>query len=105
MLSIDINSGISRCGCPGLDPCIVKARQGCGSWEREPGIDDDDWEPVCLTNRPEVPMPAPAPRTRGRDGWWTEPRRPKRATPPPPASSQPSPAQMRAAFGDFFDYD
>jgi len=48
--------------------CRVPARHGCTQWEREPGIDDDDWDPVAP---PFIPAPAPRWSNLSRDGRWT----------------------------------
>lgn len=82
-------------------------RAGCQSWEREPGIDDDDWDPP---GSPRIgryvlePPPTPHARRPSVDGWWTEACRPVRATPPP----APAPAcvlialQTRDSFDGYF---
>jgi hypothetical protein len=56
----------------------LRAGLGCSQWERKPGIDHDDWDPPGTSRiAPYVPQPSAAPRTRSRgtDGWWTEPQR------------------------------
>ena len=89
MRSITARSGIAVCGLArgGGDMANQsRASLGCDRWEREPGIDDDDWDPPDTSKiAPYVPDSSPAPRarSRGKDGWWTEPARPQRPTPPP----------------------
>lgn len=68
----------------------VHGSKGCDWWEREPGIDDDDWDPPGSPSiSPYVPEPPPVPCAHGRDGWWTEPRWPRRPVPPPQAPRPP----------------
>ena len=89
MRAVDARSGVVRCGLTrggGDMGNQLRGSLGCAEWEREPGIDDDDWDPPGSPRiAPYVPEPTPAPRqrSRGRDGWWTEPRRPRPAPPPP----------------------
>ena len=84
MVAVDARSSIVQCGLSGRSngtPHKTRGGEGCDSWEREPGIDDDDWDPPNTPRiAPYVPEPPPAPRgrNRGTDGWWTEPRRPQR---------------------------
>ena len=74
MESVDPQTSIACCGLPDGPQALVTARDGCLRFEREPGIDDDDWNPKPL---PFMPSPAPRQRNVSRDGWWTEPRRPR----------------------------
>ncbi len=78
MESVDPQTSIARCGLPDGPKCLVTARHGCVRFEREPGIDEDDWDPKPP---PFVPAPTPRPRNVSRDGWWTEPPRPRRPAP------------------------
>ena len=64
----------------------IGGASGCDAWEREPGIDDDDWDPAGVPRiGPYVPEPLPTSRAGGRGsaGWWTEPPRPRRPAEPP----------------------
>ena len=45
MESVDPQTSIACCGLPDGPKCLVTARDGCIRFEREPGIDDDDWNP------------------------------------------------------------
>lgn len=89
MRSIEPRAGIAVCNLAlkaGGMANQLRAGLGCSQWEREPGIDDDDWDPPGTARiAAYVPDPPPAPRarSRGKDGWWTEPPRPARAAPPP----------------------
>jgi hypothetical protein len=76
---------------------MVCGRDGCGRWEREPGI-DDDWNPKPP---PFVPTPAPRALNVSRDGWWTELRRPRSPAPKviPILTPQHDP------FGGLFNWD
>jgi hypothetical protein len=100
METVDPQTHISRCGLPDGPKCLVTARNGCMRFEREPGIDDDDWDPT-----PPLFVPAPEPRARNvsRDGWWTEPRRPRRLA--PMQKVIPILVSARAPFGGMFDWD
>ena len=55
MISVEPRSAIVQCGRPGASStCFSRGGgNGCDAWEREPGIDDDDWDP------PGVPVVAP----------------------------------------------
>jgi hypothetical protein len=109
MISVESRSTIVQCGRDGAGQTICFSRggrQGCDAWEREPGIDDDDWDAVGIPRinpnaRPEQPLAQRA-RSRGTDGWWTEPPRPRR-----PPAPQPIPIQVvtRDPFGGIFDWD
>ena len=48
----------------------TKAADGCGSYQRVPGVDDDGWSPIQIVIAPTKPEPQQAPRARstGRDG-------------------------------------
>ena len=88
MHSIEPRAGIAVCSLAlegGGRANQLRAGLGCSRWEREPGIDDDDWDPpgtpVIGRYVPEPPL-APRARSQGRDGWWTEPPRPRRAVAP-----------------------
>ena len=88
MISVEPRSTVVQCGRAGRDAAICFSRgggNGCDAWEREPGLDDDDWDPPGIPRiAPYVPEPPPAPRSRspGVDGWWTEPRKPRPAPAP-----------------------
>jgi hypothetical protein len=57
MITADAISSIVQCGVSARAPiCHIHGRTGCGQWEREPGIDDDDWNPM-----PPAVVAAPAP--------------------------------------------
>jgi hypothetical protein len=100
MESVDPQTSIACCGLPNGPKALVTARDGCLRFEREPGIDDDDWNP-------EPPLFVPASATRSpsvsRDGWWTEPRRPRR--PPPVQKVVPILVPQRDPFGGLFNWD
>ena len=88
MHSLQVRTGVASCSLArgtGGSGVKVRGRDGCNQWEREPGIDDDDWDPpgtpVIGRYVPEPPL-APRARSQGRDGWWTEPPRPRRAVAP-----------------------
>ncbi len=99
MASVDPQTQIAQCGKSGRPNCMVTARDGCVEWEREPGIDDDDWNPV-----PPPFQPAPALRARNvsRDGWWTEPARPRGAA--PASKVIPTLVPRRDPFGGLFNW-
>lgn len=82
MFSIDARSTNVLCGRSGeLRSFTRGGSKGCDAWEREPGIDDDDWDPAGIPRiAPYVPEALPLPRSRssGTDGWWTEPPQPRR---------------------------
>jgi hypothetical protein len=109
MVSIEPRSTIVTCGrISRASPSSFSrgGAGGCEAWEREPGIDDDDWDPagipVIAPWKPEPPV-APRQRSTGRDGWWTEPRRPRR-----PALVQkvvPVLVPQRDPFGGMFNWD
>lgn len=109
MISVEARSTIVRCGRPSSSPTTTFSRggaNGCDTWEREPGIDDDDWDPHGVPRiGPYVPEPPPAPRarSRGTDGWWTELRRLPRAAPVPPVI--PILVAARDPFGGMFDWN
>ena len=69
MISVEPRTTIVQCGRDRLGPRIF-SRGGngeCDFWEREPGIDDDDWDPAGLPRiAPYVPEPPPAPRAQPR---------------------------------------
>ena len=97
--SIDERTRIATCKPIGW---TVHSRDGCGEFEREPGVDDDAWEPGGSSIAPYKPDPSPAPRQRGVDGWWTEPPRPPRSPAPPPI---PIVLATRDAFGGLFNWN
>ena len=103
MISVDARTTIAHCGREREPTWRTSGSQGCDWWEREPGIDDDDWNPVgSPAIAPYKPDPAPPPRDRGRDGWWTEPKR----SPRPPVPLAPVfvlPA--RDPFGGMFSWN
>ena len=112
MRSIEPRAGISVCNLAlktGGMANQLRAGPGCSQWEREPGIDDDDWDPPGTARiAPYVPeaSPAPRPRSRGRDGWWTEPPRPARPAAPPAAPDSFLIARMtRDPFRGYFLQD
>jgi hypothetical protein len=76
MVSIDATSTIVQCGRSGHISSFSRGgSKGCDASEREPGIDDDDWDPAGLPRiAPYVREPPPVPRSRSRgvDRWWTE---------------------------------
>jgi hypothetical protein len=98
--SIDLSSRIATCAPAG---CMLHARDGCSKFEREPGVDDNDWKPPEGPVEAWKPIAAPAPRNRGRDGWWTEPRRPRRPAPQPPVV--PILVRPRDPFGGLFNWN
>ena len=100
MESVDPQTSIACCGLPDGPRCLVTARDGCLRFEREPGIDDDDWDPK---SPPFVPAPAARTRNASRDGWWTEPRRPRRLAPPPKVI--PIRVPTRDPFGGMFNWN
>ena len=109
MISVEPRSTIVQCGRDGREKprCFSRGGgNGCDAWEREPGIDDDDWDPPGVPRiGAYVPEPPSAPRSRsqGRDGWWTEPRRPR---PPAPAAKViPILVPQRDPFGGMFNWD
>lgn len=110
MRALEPRSGIVTCGrgggTSGPSSFSRGASGGCESWEREPGIDDDDWDPegiaVIAPWKPEPPA-APRQRSTGRDGWWTEPRRPRR--PAPVQKVVPILVPQRDPFGGMFNWD
>ena len=112
MRSIEPRAGIAVCGLALKSSGTanqIRAGLGCSQWEREPGIDDDDWDPLGtpVIGR-YVPEPAPAPRARsqGRDGWWTEPPRPRRAVAPAASDRVIAALLTRDPFrGDFLQDD
>ncbi len=107
MLAVEARSSIVTCGLDRGSPTMTKSGGGggCDSWEREPGIDDDDWDPPGSPQigryEPEQPPVARA-RSNGADGWWTEPppaRRPAR-----PAQVMPALVPPRDPFGGLFNW-
>ena len=102
MTSVDARTGIAHYGRERESTWRTRGSEGCEWWEREPGIDDDDWNPVgSPAIAPYRPDPPPPPRDRGRDGWWTEPRRPSRpVAPQAPAYVPPA----RDPFGGMFNW-
>lgn len=108
MISVEPRSTIVQCGRSkdgGPTSFTRGGGKGCDAWEREPGIDDDDWDPAGVPRLgPYVPEQPPQPRarSRGTDGWWTElPRR--RAAPPPRVI--PILLSTRDPFGGMFNWD
>ncbi len=75
MTRFDARTSISHCA--HAPTGTVHGRAGCMRWKREPGIDD---EPAAFHYPPELPeIPKTEPwRPVSRDGWWTEPPRPRR---------------------------
>ena len=61
MRTIQARAGVAVCGIPrgGGDTGVQsRASDGCNQWEREPGIDDDDWDPPGTPRiAPYVPVP------------------------------------------------
>jgi hypothetical protein len=98
MESVDAQTHIARCGRDDGPKCKVTARDGCLQWEREPGVDDDDWDPM-----PPLFVRHPAKRNASRDGWWTEPRRPRRIE--PMQKVIPILVPQRDPFGGLFNWD
>jgi hypothetical protein len=74
-VSLDLSSRIAACALVG---CMVRSRDGCSRFEREPGVDDDDWAPPEAMVAAWRPEQAQEQRDRGGDGWWMEPPRPRR---------------------------
>ena len=108
MISVEPRSTIVQCGRHADGPtCFGRGgSRGCDAWEREPGIDDDDWDPAGVPRiAPYVPEPPPVPRSRSRgvDGWWTEPKRPPRPPAPPRRPAWTPPA--RDPFDGYFLQD
>lgn len=109
MRSVDARPGVVICGLTrggGNMGNQLHGKAGCDKWEREPGIDDDDWDPPGTPRIADyVPEPTPAPRAcrQGRDGWWTEPARPRR-----PPAREPVALPIRVAardpFGGMFNW-
>ena len=99
--SIDPRSEVVSCALLGSS---TKARQGCGSYERVPGVDDDEWSPVRISIAPYQPDAPSAPRARshGSDGWWTEPARSRR--PAPVIAVVPVLVPARDPFGALFNW-
>ena len=85
----------------------LRGKDGCGEWEREPGIDDDDWDPPGTPTigpyRADPPS-APRARSRGTDGWWTESRRSPRPVPPPAPEPAFRAQVARDPFGGLFNW-
>jgi len=79
-------------------------RQRLRRVERELRL-DDDWDPAGVPRiAPYVPEPpAPRSRSRGVDGWWTEPKRPPR--PPAPPRQPAWTSQARDPFDGYFLQD
>ena len=109
MAAVSARSGIVTCGLDRGGPTMSQSNgsKGCSHWEREPGIDDDDWDPPGSSRLgpyvPEAPTARRA-RSRGVDGWWTEPLRAPRT----PAKKQMSPVYVlpaRDPFGGIFAQD
>lgn len=109
MISVEPRSTIVQCGRPGISsPSFTRGGgEGCEAWEREPGIDDDDWDPIGVPRiAPYVPEPpALRARSRGDDGWWTEPKRPPRPPAPPRARPPAWVLPARDLFGGIFLQD
>lgn len=108
MRSVDAPRGLVDCGLLGSNgtPHRTRAGSGCERWEREPGIDDDDWDPPGTPRiAPWTPEAPPAPRARraGHDGWWTEPARPRRPAP----TAMPTQIHLLTTdpFGGLFNWD
>lgn len=101
--SIDTRSGVVSCSRRGWSN---KAGDGCDTFLRVPGVDDDGWSPLQRMIVPAAPAPVPPPRARraGADGWWTEPRRAPRPT---PVAQQVVAlfVPVRDPFGGLFDWD
>jgi len=98
MISVEAVSSVVRCGVGEHPRCMVLGREGCAQWEREPGIDDDDWNPVPP---PFTHPPPQRARNVSRDGWWTEPPRQRRAESPAlPVYALPA----RDPFGGLFNW-
>jgi len=108
MVSVDARSTIVQCGRSGGIASFSRGgASGCDAWEREPGIDDDDWDPAGVPRiGPYVPEPPPVPRSRsqGRDGWWTEPPRPRRPVPLPAPGPVIVALLARDPFGGLFNW-
>lgn len=98
MISVTAQTSMVHCGPSSGRELLSKTRgdEGCQHWEREPSIDDDDWNPKVV----ELPPPAPAASRKGRDGWWTEPPRPRRAPKVIPVVQLPT----RDPFGGMFNW-
>ena len=79
--SIDPRSSTVACSRKGWSK---KAKDGCEAYERVPGVDDEEGSPLMPRIAPTVSAPSPPARARSRgiDGWWTEPVRPGRAAAP-----------------------
>ena len=106
MISVEAARGLVVCALPGSNgtPHRTGASSGCERWEREPGIDDDDWNPVDDSRiAPYVPPPLPAARSRGNHGWWTEPPRPRRT--PKIIPVVPVHVPPRDPFGGMYNWD
>lgn len=100
VIAVDPRSAIASCT---LHKMCARSSDGCTNYERVPGIDDDAWSPLMIKIGPYVPEAAPAPRARGRDGWWTEPRRPRRPPSPEPKIIPNLPS--RDPFGGLFNWN
>jgi len=98
---IDPRSEVVSCGLHGSS---TKGCQGCGSYERVPGVDDDGWSPIRIRIAPfkTDPQPSPPARRTGRDGWWTEAPRTRR--PAPPARVVPILVPAHDPFGALFNW-
>lgn len=110
MLAVNARSGIVTCGLPRGGPTMSQSggSKGCSSWEREPGIDDDDWDPPGAPRiGPYVSTPhhAPRARSRGVDGWWTQPRGQPRPLRQPAPEFAPIALQVRDPFGGIYVQD
>ena len=106
MVSVEARSTIVQYGRSGRISSFSRGgREGCDVWEREPGIDDDDWDPPGVPRiGPYVPEPPHVPRSRSRgiDGWWTEAPRPHRPAIVPKVV--PTLAPERDPFGGMFNW-
>lgn len=100
VIAVDPATSIANCL---KHPYNCHPEQGCMDYERVPGVDDDGWTPLRSRIAPWKPEPEPAPRSRGNDGWWTEPPRPRR--PPRVIPVVLISLPQRDAFGGMFNWD
>jgi len=108
MIDVEPRTAIVNCGRPTASPTstFTRGSTGCQLWEREPGIDDDDWDPPGSPRigryKPE-PRPAPRARSGGVDGWWSEP--PQSRRPAAPVHVTPALVPTRDPFGGLFNWN
>ena len=107
MISVDARSTIVQCGRAGPVSSFSRGgKNGRDAWEREPGIDDDDWDPPgtpLIAPYKAEQAPQPRGRSRGADGGWTEPPRPRR--PAQPTKVVPIVVPTRDPFGGLFNWN